>query len=201
MILKASNIDKTWTLFLDRDGVINKKLENDYVKSWKEFEFLPNVIEALKILRSIFGKLIIVTNQRCIGRGIITEKDLENIHFNMLNVLEKHGIKIDKIYHCPHDYEKEMCECRKPNPGMLYKAKIDFPEIDFTKSIVVGDSFSDLDLGINANIMPVLLSNCTQNIIIYKNLQIYCFKSLYDYANFILQSISNKAFLQFSLKN
>jgi len=65
-------IDKSWTLFLDRDGVINKKIDNDYVKAWEQFEFLPGVIEALKILSAKFGKIIIVTNQQGVGRQLMS---------------------------------------------------------------------------------------------------------------------------------
>ena len=111
------------TLFLDRDGVINKKIEGDYVKNWSQFEFLPNVIDALKILNNLFDRVIIVTNQRGIGRGLMSEKDLENIHNQMLSIFRKEGIKIDKIYYCPHDYEKEICSCRKPQIGMALQAK------------------------------------------------------------------------------
>ncbi|AEA34632.1 D-glycero-alpha-D-manno-heptose-1,7-bisphosphate 7-phosphatase [Hippea maritima] len=135
------------TLFLDRDGVINKKIENDYVRNWEQFEFLPNVIEALKILNSLFDRIIIVTNQRGIGRKLMTEKDLEVIHKNMLSVLSKENIKIDKIYYCPHDYKKEICNCRKPKIGMALQAKKDFPDIDFRNSIMVGDSLSDIEFG------------------------------------------------------
>ena len=113
-ILKNLNIDKSWTLFLDRDGVINKKIEGDYVRNWEQFKFLPRVIESLKILSNIFGKIIIVTNQRGIGKGLMTERDLHIIHYNMITILKKENIRISKIYYCPHDYEKEVCNCRKP---------------------------------------------------------------------------------------
>ena len=86
--LKDLRINKDWTLFLDRDGVINKKIENNYVRNWSQFEFIEGVIEALKILRNIFGKIIIVTNQRGIGKGLMTENDLYKIHENMIKVFE-----------------------------------------------------------------------------------------------------------------
>ena len=112
-------INKEWTLFLDRDGVINKKIENDYVRNWSQFEFIDGVIDGvidgLKMLRQIFGEIIIVTNQRGIGLGLMTEEDLHKIHESMKKVFEENGIFIDKIYYCPHDYEKEICDCRKPN--------------------------------------------------------------------------------------
>ncbi len=158
-ILKGLNIDKSWTLFLDRDGVINKKIENDYVRNWKQFKFLPGVVEALKILDNIFGKIIIVTNQRGIGRGLMTHKDLADIHNKMLKNFETNGIKIAKIYYCPHDYEKEVCNCRKPKIGMAIMAKKDYPEIDFSKSIMVGDSLSDMEFAKNAGMIGVAVNN------------------------------------------
>jgi histidinol-phosphate phosphatase family protein len=170
--LNFPKIDKNWTLFLDRDGVINKKIDGDYVRNWEQFKFLPNVIEALKILNGIFGKIIIVTNQRGIGRGLMTEKDLNKIHQNMLTIFKKNNIEIDNIYYCPHDYEKEICNCRKPKIGMALKAKEDFPEIDFKKSIMVGDSLSDIEFGNNIGMISFLIGNNPSS----------DFYSLYDFA-------------------
>ncbi len=155
--LKDLNIDKSWTLFLDRDGVINKKIENDYVRSWKQFEFLPGVLDALKTLSSIFGRIIIVTNQRGIGRGLMTREDLENIHKTMLDIFKKNRIKVDAIYYCPHNYENEKCHCRKPDIGMAIEAKKDFPDIDFFKSVMVGDSISDMEFGNRLNMYTVFI--------------------------------------------
>ena len=155
--LKDLNIDKKWTLFLDRDGVINKKIENDYVRNWEQFEFLPGVLEALNILSTIFGRIIIVTNQRGIGRGIMTKEDLEYIHKNMLNIFKANGIKIDAIYYCPHDYKKEKCTCRKPDIGMALQAKRDFPDIDFRKSVMVGDSISDIEFGLKLKMYTIFI--------------------------------------------
>jgi len=167
-ILKQFKIDKEWTLFLDRDGVINKKIENDYVKSWSEFKFIDGVIEALRILQDIFGRIIIITNQRGIGRGLMSEQELLEIHNNMINILSFYDVKIDGIYYCPHDYEKEICNCRKPKPGLAYKAKENFPEIDFKKSFMVGDSISDMEFGKSLGMYTVFISksrNATNNLI------------------------------------
>ena len=171
-ILEDLNIDKTWTLFLDRDGVINKKIEGDYVRTWEQFELLPGVIQALKILNGFFGRIIIVTNQRGVGKGLMSIKDLENIHNKMLCIFESEGIKIDAIYYCPHDYEKEACNCRKPNIGMALQAKRDFPEIIFEKSIMVGDSVSDIEFGDRLNMKSFLVGSSG----------LADFKSLHDFA-------------------
>jgi histidinol-phosphate phosphatase family protein len=141
-----NNIDSSWTLFLDRDGVINKKIDNDYVLDWTQFEFLPDVFEAFKTFSQKFGRIIVVTNQQGIGKGLMTEATLKSIHSNMITEIEKHGGRVDAVYHAPHIRETNHVD-RKPNVGMALKAKKDFPEIDFKKSIIAGDSKSDMEFG------------------------------------------------------
>jgi histidinol-phosphate phosphatase family protein len=138
-------IDKKWTLFLDRDGVINEKRDNDYVKNWNEFSFINGSLKAISELSKVFGKIIIVTNQRGVGRGLMKEEELIFIHEKMLNEISLNAGKIDKIYYCVE--VSEFAVCRKPNTGMAMKARLDFPEIDFNKSVIVGDSISDLMFG------------------------------------------------------
>jgi histidinol-phosphate phosphatase family protein len=158
MTLKDLHIDNTWTLFLDRDGVINKKLENDYVKHTSEFEFIDGVLNALRMLDSIFGKIVVVTNQQCIGKRIIYPEDLELIHQNMLYEISYLKGRIDKIYYSPY-LASENHPTRKPAIGMALQAQKDFPTIDFNKSIIVGDSLSDMEFGRNAGMKTVYISN------------------------------------------
>ena len=139
-------IDNMTTIFLDRDGVINRKLEGDYVKVWDEFEFLPGAIEAIKFLNDKKIPVYIITNQSGIGRGIMTMKMLDVVHRKMAQELAKHGAHIDDIFVCPHSPE-ESCDCRKPKPGLLLQAKKKYPSIDFAKSWFVGDSVSDIEAG------------------------------------------------------
>lgn len=157
MTLKSLNIDSTWTLFLDRDGVINKRIVGDYVKKWDEFEFLPGVLLSLHIFTEIFGKIFVVTNQQGIGKGLMTELELEIIHDEMLLEIKNNGGRINKVYHSPYRAE-EHSVFRKPNTGLARKAKIDFPEIDFEKSIMAGDSITDMQFGRNAGMVTVFLS-------------------------------------------
>ncbi len=157
MTLKNLHIDKTWTLFLDRDGVINKKLDNDYVKHWIEFEFLDGVIDAIKYFNSIFGKIVVVTNQQGIGKRLYRVEDLELIHKNMLYEISYHGGKIDKVYFSPY-LSSENHPTRKPGIGMALQAKEDFPEIDLKKSIIIGDSMSDIEFGKNAGMKTIYIS-------------------------------------------
>ncbi len=157
MTLKDLNIDKSWTLFLDRDGVINKKLENDYVKHWIEFEFLEGVIDALKSLNARFGIIVVVTNQQGIGKGLYRTEDLELIHKNMIYEIEYLGGRIDKVYFSPY-LNSENHSTRKPGIGMALEAKNDFPSIDFSKSIIVGDSLSDMEFGRNVGMKTAFIS-------------------------------------------
>ena len=144
--LKNLSINKTWTLFLDRDGVINKKLPNDYVKTISEFVFEDGAIAAVQQLGEVFGRIIVVTNQQGIGKGLMTVEMLDSVHDYMNHKINQAGGKISQIYYCPN-LEKENSNCRKPNTGMAEQARKDFPEIDFKKSMIVGDSISDLQMG------------------------------------------------------
>ena len=151
-------IDKSWTLFLDRDGVINIRLIDDYVKNINEFEFLPGVLEAFKIFAEKFGRIIIVTNQQGVGKGLMTMEDVENVHEHMLKEIDNHKGRVDKIYVCPQ-LKSEPDNFRKPSPRMAYMAQHDFPEIDFDKSIMIGDSNSDIQFGKNAGTYTILIGD------------------------------------------
>jgi D-glycero-D-manno-heptose 1,7-bisphosphate phosphatase len=129
-------------VILDRDGIINKKPpKGDYVKNWQEFEFLDGAIEGLKLLTKKGYEFYIVTNQAGIARGLMTEAALKKIHRNMLIKFKEKGIKIKQIYYCPHDWD-EGCNCRKPKPGMLFKAASEY-NFDLTKAIFIGDDIRD----------------------------------------------------------
>ena len=156
-MIKGFSPDKTWTLFIDRDGVINRRPAGDYVKQWDEFEFLPGVPEAMARLSDIFGRIIVVTNQQGIGKGLMTAEDLEEIHRMMVDEIEKKGGRIDVIYYCP-DLEDDPDNCRKPGTVMAERAKTDFPDIDFSKSIMAGDTENDMLFGKNAGMMSVLIN-------------------------------------------
>ena len=147
----TSNFD---SLFLDRDGVINKKLEGRYVSRWEEFEFMPNALQAVNILSKLFKRIFIVTNQQGIGKGIMSQNDLLFLHQRMIKEVEKAGGKIDKIYFCPH-LEKDNCNCRKPKTGMIEKAILDFPEIEVKNAYLIGDSPSDIQVGKLAGLYTV----------------------------------------------
>ncbi len=151
------HFDKNWTLFLDRDGVINRRIPGAYVKTWEEFEFLPGVLEALAIFNKVFGRMLIVTNQQGIGKGLMTISELNLIHQKLRHAIEKAGSQIDGIYYCP-DLKTIQPNCRKPNPAMAIQAQADFPEIDFQRSVMVGDSISDIEFGQRLGMFTVHIS-------------------------------------------
>ncbi len=145
------------TLFLDRDGVLNTEREKDYVKSWSEFQFEPGVFEALEILQPLFERIIIVTNQRGVGAGIMRPEDLEDIHGKMLEAFQQRGIQIAKIYSAT-DEDRSSIK-RKPHPYMGQCAKEDFPEIRFEKSIMVGNTSSDMAFGKSLGMKTVFIDD------------------------------------------
>lgn len=153
----AHEIDSSWTLFLDRDGVINRRIMGGYVKEPAAFHFLPHVLEGLKRLAPQFSHIVIVTNQQGVGKGLMTEDELEIVHHYMLKQFKENGIKIDKIY-CATNLKGAENDRRKPLPIMALEAKADFPEIVFEKSIFVGDTTSDIQFGMNLGMKTVMIS-------------------------------------------
>lgn len=144
-------------LFLDRDGVINRRIIGGYVRHWGEWAFLERVEEALAVLARKFDRIVIVTNQQGVAKGIMTPAELEHLHQQMLQHIRQAGGRIDKVYACM-EHEQDDPYHRKPNPGMAMQAKADFPVIDFEASIMVGDSVSDLVFGQQLGMRTVLLT-------------------------------------------
>jgi len=155
-LLDLKAIDKGWTLFLDRDGVINYEKKEDYIHDWQEFKFYEGAKDALKIFADKFGTIIVVSNQRGVGKGLMTEEDLFDIHKNMQVEIEEAGGRIDGIYYCTAVDSKAIF--RKPNPGMAFSAKRDFPEIDLNRSIILGNKPSDMLFGKYAGMYSVFIA-------------------------------------------
>jgi len=149
-MIDLKKIDKSWTLFLDRDGVINDEKHLAYINTWAEFKFYPGVKEAIKIFTQKFERIFIITNQRGVAKGLTKLEDLKNIHENLVNEIALHGGKITKIFFCCDMDNSSMN--RKPNPGMGLQAKKEYPEIDFAKSIMVGNTITDMEFGRNLGI-------------------------------------------------
>lgn len=142
-------------LFFDRDGVVNRRRVDDYVKRWEEFELLDGVADVLRQARAAGFVAILVTNQRGIARGLMTEEDLAAIHEGMQRELAGAG-GFDAIYYCPHERDAG-CSCRKPLPGMLFEAASEH-DLDLASSWMIGDSESDVAAGRAAGCRTVLIA-------------------------------------------
>ncbi len=151
-----SQIDKNWTLFLDRDGVINIESVGSYITNWDEFNFHDGALEAMRSLSKVFGHIVVVSNQRGVGRGIMTLESLREIHGNMRTAVAEYGGRIDKVYACTAITDND--HNRKPNTGMGLQAQEDFPLIDFKRSVMVGNSLSDMEFGKRLSMRTVFLT-------------------------------------------
>ncbi len=133
-------------VFLDRDGVLNRKApEGSYVARWDEFHLLPGVDEAIAQLNRSGSRVFLVTNQRGVALGLYTAADVERLHAQLAERLAASGAHIDGYYYCPHD--KNSCSCRKPMPGMFEQAFAAFPGVEPGESVMIGDSLSDIEAG------------------------------------------------------
>lgn len=172
------NADKSWSLFLDRDGVINVRKMNGYILSVDEFQFLPNVSDSIAYFSTVFQYIFVVTNQQGISKGLMTERNLSDIHDYMCNQIVENGGKIASCYFAPELKTMEN-SLRKPNPGMALQAKNDFPSVDFEKSIMVGDTDSDIKFGKNLGMKTVRIKT-VEPIGIEADLTIESLKELMD---------------------
>ena len=146
---------KTKAAFIDRDGVINE--ERNYVHRVADFVLLPGVVQGLTLLRDAGYRLIVVTNQAGIARGYFDQVEMDRLHNHLRAQLAEHGVVLDAIYFCPHHPQGTIrplaiqCECRKPSPGMLLQAAMDF-DLDLASSVLIGDKLSDLQAGKRAGV-------------------------------------------------
>lgn len=154
--LHLKEIDSSWTIFIDRDGVINYEKKDDYIRNWNEFKFYEGIIDSFKILADKFYKIIIVSNQRGVGKGLMSEADLSEIHNNMVAEIESNGGRIDKIFYCTSTDNKHPD--RKPNPGMAFHAVHMMEGIDLNKSIMIGNKPSDMLFAKNAGIYSIFVA-------------------------------------------
>jgi histidinol-phosphate phosphatase family protein len=141
------------TAFLDRDGTIIE--DKDFIKTPNEIEFLQGSIEAIKILRKLDYKIIVISNQSGIGRGILTEEMVEKVNESFLERLKKENAEIDGLYFCPHSPE-DNCDCRKPETGLIKMAMAEH-KLDLKEAVVIGDKLSDVELGKKIGAKTVLV--------------------------------------------
>lgn len=179
-MLDLSTLSPSWTLFLDRDGVLNHDKDNDYIRNRDEFRFYDTTLEAMAILAGIFDRIVIVTNQKGVGKGLMSLEDLTGIHTHMTAEVTASRGRIDRIYFCS-DLSDDSPN-RKPNPGMAYQAKLDFPDIDFNRSIIAGNRMSDMVFGRNAGMHTVFVATTHPDTPFPDPMIDLRFNSLYEFA-------------------
>ena len=184
-------IEKGWSLFLDRDGVINQRIQDDYVKQPGAFEFIPGVTEAMEIFARYFNPVIVITNQQGIGRGLMTSSQLSLVHDKMLQKITESGGRIDAVFYSP-DLKNKGSFTRKPSVGLGLKARKQFPSINFKQSIMAGDSYSDILFGHRLGMATVLIGADKELIFQCTGILDYSFADLISFAEYIKDNLTVK---------
>ncbi len=174
-------IDQSWTLFLDRDGVINIESVGSYITSWSEFTFHDGELDSLRLLSGVFGSIVVVSNQRGVGRGIMGLEALREINTNMKAEVAANGGRIDKVYNATAVLDED--HNRKPNTGMGMQAQEDLPQIDFKKSVMIGNSLSDMEFGKRLSMHTVFLTTKHEPFSLPNDLIDEQYSSLKEWAN------------------
>lgn len=141
-------------IFLDRDGVL---IENrpDYIRDWSQVRIFPEAVQALALSANKNYKIVIITNQSAVGRGLIALETAQGINDRLVGLIQQQGGKVDGVYMCPHKPD-DGCDCRKPKPGMFFQAA-DELALDLKRSWMIGDAWSDMQAGQAAGVQQVIL--------------------------------------------
>jgi histidinol-phosphate phosphatase family protein len=180
-----------YTLFLDRDGVINRRIPEGYVTGVSEFEFLPGVPEAISFFSGVFHRIIVVSNQQGVGKGLMTAEDVGAVHAHLRKQTENQGGKIDGIYFCPA-LKSDNDPCRKPATGMADQARKDFPDINPQMCIMAGDSRSDLLFARNLNMVSVYIQTEPERKQDCEGLYDFKFGSLNEFSIYLKEMLKNQ---------
>jgi len=187
-MIKKLTIGEGWSLFLDRDGVINQRIPDAYVKHPDEFEFIPGVTEALKIFAGLFKPIVVITNQQGIGRGLMTNAQLNLIHEKMLQKVTETGGRIDAVFYSP-DMKNMRSFTRKPAIGLGLKARKQFPSINFKKCIMAGDTYSDILFGHRLGMVTALIGDDKEAAFQAADILDYSFPDLITLARFFKENL------------
>jgi histidinol-phosphate phosphatase family protein len=180
-----------YTLFLDRDGVINRRIPEGYVTCISEFEFLPGVPEAISFFSGVFNRIIVVSNQQGVGKGLMTAEDVGAVHAHLRKQTENQGGKIDGIYFCPA-LKSDNDPCRKPATGMADQARKDFSDINPQMCIMAGDSRSDLLFARNLNMVSVYIQTEPERKQDCEGLYDFKFGSLNEFSIYLKEMLKNQ---------
>ncbi len=148
----------TKTLFLDRDGVLNRRIPDSYVMSIEQFEILPGVLDAMAILAKHFDYIFLATNQQGVGKGLMTQAQLDAVHNHFVQQVQSAGGRVDKIY-ASTELSTARHRTRKPAIGMALQAHKEHPDVRLKESIMVGDGRNDMIFGRRAGMTTVLVGD------------------------------------------
>jgi histidinol-phosphate phosphatase family protein len=182
-------VDENWTLFLDRDGVINIEKEGDYIRSVDEFRFIAHALDAFPLFSLQFRRIFIVTNQKGVGKGLMTQTALDDIHRHMVEAITEHGGRVDRVYSCTSVDDSHPG--RKPHPGMALDAKGEFPDIDLKRSLMIGNTMSDMQFGKAVGMRTIFIPSGKPMVAMPDPLVDAVFPDLYSVAK-ALQNTSRK---------
>jgi histidinol-phosphate phosphatase family protein len=147
-----------WTLFLDRDGVINERIFNNYVLDWSAFCFTEGLLESARKIGTAFDQVIVVTNQQCVAKGLLSQSALDDIHDQMCQQLKNAGLTIDLVL-AATEFKNGQPQRRKPAPQMALEAQQMYAAIDFSKSVMVGDTNTDIQFGQRLGMYTILIES------------------------------------------
>ena len=190
-MIKKFRIEQGWSLFLDRDGVINQRIPDNYVKLPDEFEFIPGVTEALNFFANVFNPIVVITNQQGIGRGLMTDSQLNAVHTKMLQRVSESGGRIDAIFYS-RDLKNKGSFTRKPAIGLGLKARKQFPFINFKQSIMAGDSYSDILFGHRLGMQTVLIGKDKDLSFRCSSILDYSFPDLISFSEYLKENLHLK---------
>ena len=149
-------------IFLDRDGVVNERIIGGYVTRWDEFQFLDGILPVLRAFTWLHVPVIVISNQSGVNKGLVTPRSLRQITTRFVESLARQRVRMDAAYYCPHT-DEQGCSCRKPKPGLLLRAAREYG-IDLSRSVMVGDSESDVDAAAAANCQGLLLDHGSEKV-------------------------------------
>ncbi len=176
---------KGWSLFLDRDGVLNHRPCDGYVKRPGDFHWTPGSLESLNRLNKLFNHIVVISNQQGVGKGLMSDEDLQRIHERLLEDVEKAEARIDRIYTATGLRHGDSHR-RKPGEGMAMEARHDFTDIRFEQTIMAGDTFRDMLFGKRLGMITVLIAPVRPFPPQYHYYADFHFVSLQDFTNFMI---------------
>lgn len=179
------------TVFLDRDGTINK--DTGYLDSPDKLVLLDGALDAIKLLNDLNVRVIVITNQSGIGRGYLSSEVAESINLHLNEILDEGGAKIDAFYYCPH-HPDECCNCRKPKTGLIESASKDH-DIDPSETYLVGDKVSDIELAykIGSKAILVLTGYGIEHMVLLSRTPDFVAKNILDAVNWIIKDINKNS--------